>query len=46
MKKTSTAAASELKLETSEKMTDPVIHAVHKIGIFLVKSGLERRVFQ
>ena len=36
------AAASELKLETSVKMSDPVIHAVHKLGIFLVKSGLVR----
>ena len=26
------AAASELKLETSEKMSDPVIHAFHKLG--------------
>ena len=34
------AAASELKLETSEKMSDPVIHAFHKLGMFLVKSGL------
>ena len=25
--------ASELKLETSEKMSDPVIHAIHKLGM-------------
>ena len=37
-----TAAASELKLETSVKMSDPVIHAFHKLGMFLVKSGLVR----
>ena len=36
------AAASEPKLETSVKMSDPVIHAFHKLGIFLVKSGLVR----
>ena len=40
--RTSPAAASELKLETSEKMSDPVIHAFHKLGMFLVKSGLVR----
>ena len=34
------AAASEMKLETSVKMSDPVIHAFYKLGIFLVKSGL------
>ena len=28
------AAASESKLETSVKMSDPVIHAVHKLGMF------------
>ena len=28
-----TAAASELKLETSVKMSDPVIHAFHAINL-------------
>ena len=28
------AAASERKLETSVKMSDPVIHAAHKLGMF------------
>ena len=38
------AAASELKLETfgEDEWSGDRIHAFHKIGIFLVKSGLER----
>ena len=36
------AAASELKLETSEKMSDPVIHAFHnKLGIQIAVEALE-----
>ena len=35
-------AASEPKPETSKKMSDPVIHAFHKLGMFLVKSGMVR----
>ena len=38
---TSAAAASERVLETSERMSDPVIHAFHKLDIQIAVEALE-----